>query len=224
MEVFVGTSGWSYGWNRGSSLEWYVQESGLNAVELNMSYYRFPFPNMVASWAKKGKNLAWVIKVNRQVTHYSRLNPKSYPTFRKFLKTFEPLDEYIHYYLLQLPPRFRDLDAVAHFAEEFAHANLAVEFRDASVFTDEVKRWGKEHGVLLVSVDAPDLPLEIMSEKHVYERIHGRTGWYDHDYSASELKEIRDRILATNPHRVHVFFNNNHAMLKNAQQMYKLYY
>ena len=42
VEVYVGTSGWMYPWNLGRSLEWYVNHSGLNAVELNASFYRIP--------------------------------------------------------------------------------------------------------------------------------------------------------------------------------------
>ena len=33
MEVHIGTSGWAYAWNRGGSLAWFVEHSGLNAVE-----------------------------------------------------------------------------------------------------------------------------------------------------------------------------------------------
>ena len=70
--IFVGTSGWSYNWNLGKSLEWYTNESGLNAIELNMSFYRFPYPNMIKSWAKKGSTLAWIIKVHRSITHLKK--------------------------------------------------------------------------------------------------------------------------------------------------------
>ena len=83
MEVFIGTSGWSYNWNEGSSLEWYVNNSGLNAIELNMSFYRFPYPNMVKSWSSKGKQLAWVIKVHRSITHLKKLNKESYLIFER---------------------------------------------------------------------------------------------------------------------------------------------
>ncbi|MEM4399353.1 MAG: DUF72 domain-containing protein [Candidatus Nitrosocaldus sp.] len=72
MESFIGTSGWFYPWNPDGSLDWFVRFSGLNAVELNMSFYRFPSPNMVRSWAAKGKALRWAIKVNRLITHTYR--------------------------------------------------------------------------------------------------------------------------------------------------------
>ncbi|MCK5031150.1 MAG: DUF72 domain-containing protein, partial [Thermoplasmatales archaeon] len=52
---------------------------------------------------------------------------------------------------------------------------------------------------------------------------HGRTGWYTHDYSNEELIEIKDRIISNNPKKVYVFFNNNHAMLRNARTIYKMF-
>jgi uncharacterized protein YecE (DUF72 family) len=79
--VFVGTSGWSYQWNLGNSLDWYLAESGLNAVELNMSYYCFPYPNMIKSWAWKASRLAWVVKLHRSIPHLQKLNRESYPLF-----------------------------------------------------------------------------------------------------------------------------------------------
>jgi uncharacterized protein YecE (DUF72 family) len=77
---------------------------------------------------------------------------------------------------------------------------------------------------LIVSIDAPNMPDKIMSEKIIYERIHGRTSWYSHNYSKEELLEIKKKILFSNPKRVYIFFNNNHAMLENAKVMYCLFY
>ena len=89
------------------------------------------------------------------------------------------------------------------------------------MFTDEIIQWGKKQGLLLVSVDAPNLPNSIMSRDIIYERIHGRTGWYSHNYKDEELLEIKGRIMSPKPKEVYVFFNNDH-MLKNAMRMYEL--
>jgi uncharacterized protein YecE (DUF72 family) len=218
-EVYVGTSGWSYDWNLGNSLDWYVRESGLNAVELNMSFYRFPYPNMVKSWATKGKDLAWVVKVHRSITHFQKLGNSAVEGFQRFKRLFAPLEDLIHYYLFQLPPSFTDLNALEQFIEKTGAEKLAVEFRHPTLFTNDLIEWGKKHGILLVSIDAPHLPRTIMSQEVVYERIHGRTAWYSHDYSDSELREIKERILAGHPKTMYVFFNNNHAMMQNAIQM-----
>ncbi len=184
-----------------------------------MSFYRFPYPNMVRSWATKGKNLAWVVKVHRSITHYQKLNRTAVAGFQRFKTLFAPLEELIHYYLLQLPPSFTDLNTLERFIEETGSKKLAVEFRHPTLFSNECIDWGKKHGVLLVSIDAPQLPRTLMSQTVIYERIHGRTGWYSHDYSDQELQEIQTRILRNNPKTVYVFFNNNHAMLQNAMRM-----
>ena len=222
MEVFIGTSGWSYNWNEGNSLEWYVNHTDLNAIELNMSFYRFPFPNMVKSWSKKGKQLAWVIKVHRSITHHKKLSRESYVIFERFQDIFKPLEEYIHYYLLQLPPHFDNIDTLDLFIDECRCEKLCIEFRNKSLFNDDIIRWAKKKGVLIVSIDAPNMPEKIMSKRIIYERIHGRTGWYSHDYSREELLDIKNRILSCNPERIYLFFNNNHAMLENAKDMYNL--
>jgi uncharacterized protein YecE (DUF72 family) len=223
MEVYIGTSGWAYDWNKKNSLDWYVNHSGLNAIELNMSFYRFPYPNMVKSWSNKGKQLAWVVKVHRSITHFKKLNRESYILFEKFRNVFKPLEDQIHYYLLQLPPRFNNIDALDQFINEFGSNKICVEFRDKSMFNNEIIQWGKKKGVLIVSIDAPNMPDKIMSEKVIYERIHGRTSWYSHNYSKEELLEIKKRVINSNPKRIYVFFNNNHAMLENAKVMYNLF-
>ncbi len=220
--VYVGTSGWSYDWNLGNSLDWYIAESGLNAIELNMSFYRFPFPNMVKSWATKGKSLAWVVKVHRSITHFQKLSSASIERFQRFKKLFAPVEDQIHYYLFQLPPSFTDISTLERFVKKTGTEKIAVEFRHPSLFTEDIKKWGNTQEILLVSIDAPELPRTIMSDTIVYERIHGRTGWYSHDYSAQELQEIKERILTGHPKTTYVFFNNNHAMMKNAKQMYHL--
>lgn len=221
-EIFVGTSGWSYDWNLGKSLEWYKAESKLNAIELNMSYYRFPYPNMIKAWAKKGSNLIWVIKVHRLITHLKKLNQETYSTFERFKKLFLPMEENIHYYLLQFPPKFTDLDKLEKFIDNCGNDKISVEFRNISMFTDDIINWGKKQGVLLVSIDAPKLPYKIMSKEIIYERIHGRTDWYSHNYSDEELFEVKKRIMLLKPKKIYVFFNNNHMMLENAIRMNNL--
>ena len=106
MRFFVGTSGWMYDWNP-DGLDWYVSASGLNAVELNASFYRFPFRNQVISWGKKGSSIRWAIKVNRLITHVYKLNDKAFDIWSKFRILFNPMDSLIDFYLFQLPPMLK---------------------------------------------------------------------------------------------------------------------
>lgn len=227
MKVFVGTSGWAYQiWNPELSLDWYIKNSKLNAIELNASFYRFPFPNQVKSWAKKGKDLRWVVKVNRLVTHVYKFGPKSFPTWKKFQKLFVPLEKNIDFYLFQLPPILTP-NSVPNIEKFVRKSKLgkrfALEFRNERWFEPKWIAWAKRLGITWVSIDAPILSREVFKISDcVYVRMHGRTGWYFHNYSDSELKEVAKKIKATKPKSAYIFFNNDHNMPSNAQRMLKI--
>ncbi len=209
-----------YDWNEGGSLDWYVENSGLNAIELNASFYRFPFPNQVKHWAQTGKELSWAIKVNRLITHQYKLSKNCYRTFGKFLKLFEPLDDRIRYFLFQLPPLLKPsmLENVEKFLGEFGIAErFALEPRNTEWFTEGVCAECKKLGITLVSVDAPFAKCIVRTSQNVYLRMHGRGSWYSHDYSMQELSEIYGTIKKAKPRSAFVFFNNDHDMLGNAR-------
>ncbi len=222
MKVYVGTSGWVYDWNP-DGLDWYVKNSGLNAVELNASFYRFPFKNMVLSWSKKGRDLRWSVKVNRSITHAHKLNERCYPIMEKFLRLFEPMDDLIDFYLLQLPPSFvrneKNVQRLLKFVERFS-VPLAVEFRHESWIDEETVNLAQDF--FIVSFDSPMGTWIVKTHDVVYLRMHGRTAWYAHNYSEEELAEVANKIKGLRPKKVYVFFNNDHWMLENARLMLKL--
>jgi uncharacterized protein YecE (DUF72 family) len=226
MQAFVGTSGWMYSWNRENTLDWYLENSHLNSVELNASYYRFPFPNQVKSWATKGAKLRWSIKVNRLITHLYKFGDKGFSSWQRFSELFKPLDANIDSYLFQLPPFVKP--SIAPKLEEFIKktklaTRFALEVRNIAWFEEKWNNWAKSLGVTWVSMDSPDFPLEVYKTSGVvYERIHGRRSWYSHNYSDKELEEIRRKILNVKPEKVYVYFNNDTHMLGNAQKMLKL--
>ncbi|MCS7106217.1 MAG: DUF72 domain-containing protein [Candidatus Aenigmarchaeota archaeon] len=230
MEVFVGTSGWFYDWNPDLSFDWYVKNSGLNAIELNASFYRFPFPNQVKAWVKKTEEikpeLKWAIKVNKAITHTFKFNQRAFELWERFAGLFKPLEEKIEFYLFQLPPSFTP--KFSSRLEKFIRKTgleerFALEVRNLEWFKEEWVEWAKKLKITWVSVDSPDFPLEVYSSnKIVYQRMHGRTAWYSHYYTDKELKEVKEKILDLKPKKVFVAFNNNHAMLENAQRMLEL--
>ncbi len=227
MEIFVGTSGWLYDWNPRGNFDWYVRNSGLNAVELNASFYRFPFPNQVASWARKGKGIRWAVKVHRSITHVRRLSPQVVDIWMKFYGLFKPLDPYIDFYLFQLPPTFSNTPRNRERIEMFARAiqlgsRFAIEFRHESWFNSDTVEFCRKLGITVVSIDAPIGTWIVTSNGIVYLRMHGRTAWYAHEYALSELVEIANAALRLRPAKIYVFFNNNHWMLENARTMLKL--
>jgi len=223
MEVFVGTSGWLYGWNEKKSLEWYVKNSSLNAVELNATFYRFPFPKAVSSWAVKGKTLRWSIKANRWLTHILRFNEKAFAFWQRFEKLFEPMDHLVDFYLFQIPPSMKvnmSSRIEAFIKKTGLEKRFAFEPRNIEWFDEKWLEWASSLGIIWVSIDCPDLPLDVFNTNGiVYERMHGREGWYTHHYSDEELRQVTNKITATRPEKVYVFFNNDHAMLDNSRKM-----
>lgn len=198
----------------------------MNAVELNASFYRFPFPNQIKSWVKKGATLRWAVKVSRLVTHVHRFDADALEVWRRFAERFAPLERGIDFYLFQLPPTLtpQSRTRIEKFIAKTGLDNrLALEFRHREWFTPESSRWAQELGITLVSVDAPassGLPSVIFCTRGtVYLRLHGRTGWYQHNYTPAELREIAGRIRAADPEAVYVFFNNDQHMLTNAREM-----
>jgi len=227
MEFFVGTCGWMYSWNERRNFDWYAVNSSLNAVELNASFYRFPFPNMVRSWAKKGTHLRWPIKVNSLITHMFKFSERAFQLWNRFNDLFTPLEPNIDFYLFQLPPSMTTKSAplIENFiVKTKLGERFALEVRNATWYSQEWIDWASNFGITWVSVDSPDFPLEVFNTNGlVYERMHGRTEWYAHVYSEEELREVLDKILKAKPTKAYVFFNNNHAMLVNSRRMLTMF-
>jgi uncharacterized protein YecE (DUF72 family) len=222
MKLLVGTSGWSYDWNP-NGLDWFVQNSRLNSVELNASFYRYPYPNQVKGWLSKGKKLRWALKVNRLVTHVYKFNQTGWTRWKSFQKLFQPLDKNTDFYLFQLPPSMGP-DSKKRLETFYKKTKLgerfALEWRKEEWFTKENVEWAKELGLTLVSVDAPQFSRDVYNTSGlVYVRMHGRSGWYSHNYSDSEIQEVLGKIQIAKSKKAYVFYNNDHAMLENAQRM-----
>lgn len=227
--VFVGTSGWSYDWNP-NGFDWYARNSGLNSVELNASFYRFPFRNQVYSWSRKTpEGFRWTIKVSRIITHVYRMGFKAISVFNKFASLFKPLEDKIDYYLFQLPPFVEPsrntIRSIERFFTEVGVAEeAAIEWRNNKWFSGEWEEWASDRGLTVVSVDSPDLPRHVFNTAGtVYLRMHGRSSWYSHNYTVGELKEVVRNVLASKPRRIYVFMNNDHFMLSNAQTILKIF-
>jgi uncharacterized protein YecE (DUF72 family) len=218
MDVFVGTSGWYYDWNKKKNLDWFVQNSGLNTVELNASYYRFPFPNQIESWKIKGAGLRWSIKVHRSITHWRQLSGTARETWENFRELFEPMDHLIDFYLFQVPPKFADVSKALSFAEDTELGKrFALEIRNKELLGNDELCARLTEKVTLVSIDSPDYRNRIFPGKIVYMRMHGREVWYNYNYSHEEILNLRGKIRDFKPEKIYLFFNNDHNMLDNAR-------
>mgnify|MGYP005839394503 CR=1 FL=1 len=224
-KYYIGTSGWFYQWNEDKSLDWYINQTGFNAIELNASFYRFPFPNQIKKWSQVGSSLRWSVKVTRRITHLNKFSlENSSELWKRFYELFQPLDHLIDFYLFQAHPKFSDenKDVLCKF---IYFTNLGKRFafepRHPSWFNKNNYTWAKKIGITLVSVDSPKFQNIIVNNHHIiYLRLHGRTKWYSHNYNDEELLEIKNHIFASGKFKkVYIFFNNDHDMLENGKRM-----
>jgi len=226
MKVYIGTSGWLYDWNEGGNFEWFVKNSGLNSVELNASFYRFPFPNQIKSWTEKSGNIRFSVKVHRKITHILKLNTSAISVWNDFQTLFSPLEDKIAFYLFQMPPSFSPnyLDKVKKF---FSNINdrkkVAIEFRHPDWFNETMVREIERIGIAFVSIDSPQIQSFIVKTNSViYLRFHGRGGWYNYNYSKKEMRDICKKIYCLKPYSIYAYFNNDHDMLSNAREFYNM--
>lgn len=119
------------------------------------------------------------MKVHRSITHLRKLSEKSLATWSRFRDLFKPLEDYVDFYLFQMPPTFRmSKDSIARLRSfaEAAHlgSKLAIEFREPSWFSQEAASICREVGATPVSVDSPIGTWIVSSNDVVYLRMHGR--------------------------------------------------
>ncbi|MDX1637440.1 MAG: DUF72 domain-containing protein [Balneolaceae bacterium] len=80
--------------------------SVFNTVEGNTTFYNVPDKQTVQKWgAQTPDGFKFCFKFNRSITHYKRLNDVE-DEVRRFLEVFEPIEERLGPFLIQLPPQF----------------------------------------------------------------------------------------------------------------------
>ncbi len=98
--------------------DWFILNSGLNTVELNASFYRYPSLNQIESWNRKGADLRWTVKVHRSITYWRKFTKSALESWNNFRELFEPMDHLIDFYLFQMPPKFDNVTKALRFAED----------------------------------------------------------------------------------------------------------
>jgi len=225
MSIFkVGTSGYNYFWNEGkpTQFKWYLKQN-FNTVEINATFYSFPYKSWIKSWSYAPEYFDFSIKVNRIITHYAKLSEKAIDVFKKFKDIFKEIEDKIAFWLFQMPPSFEYSDQNLFRIKNFFSSidvNSVIEFRDPSWWRKEVFDILKEIDVIFCSVDAPELPRDIIEiNGKIYLRLHGREDWYNYEYSKEELDEIIKQILKISPKKCYIYLNNDHGMLPNGKYL-----
>ncbi len=219
--IRVGTSGFSYKhWfgpfypadlAKNKAFEYYKTQ--LDTVELNVSFYRLVSPSTYEKWHNLvNKDFLFAVKASRFVTHVKHL--KDFESFKRFLKTIEPLQNNLGPILIQLPAIYKkDIGTLKHFIESLPVSNrYAFEFRNQSWFSDEVYQVLSDNNVALVLSQSPNYPYaEVITADFTYIRFHGPSELYGGSYSSQKLQQWARKIVAWNEEDIDVFayFNND---------------
>lgn len=199
FDLRIGTAGWSIPSAvadrfppPGTHLERYAR--GMNAVEINTSFYR---PHRRQTWEKWAAatppGFAFSVKLPKQLTHEQRLT-EPVARLESFAAEVEGLGDRLAVLLVQLPP---NLGFDAPIAEAFFDAvrarfevPVALEPRHADWFTAEADGWLAERRIARVAADPSRHPgAEIPGGWRglTYYRLHGSPRVYYSAYSADDL-------------------------------------
>lgn len=216
MELFVGTSGFSYVEWKGSfypeglpdseMLKSYAER--LSTVEINNTFYRMPAPALLEGWRNKVEPAArftFALKAPRSISHVSRLKDAADGTAH-FLKVAATLGERLGPVLFQLPPFFKkDAGVLREFLAGLpASVSAAFEFRHPSWFDDEVTALLADHGAALVAGDPDEgepLPL-IATAPFGYLRLRAAS------YDLAGLRAWHESIAAQPWQRAFVYLKH----------------
>lgn len=217
MQFYVGTSGFSYKEWKGSfypakikadeMLAFYAQH--FSTVEINNTFYRMPKTAVVESWAGQvPDSFQFVLKASKRITHIKRLKEAEEPT-EFLLKAASVLGDKQGPLLFQLPPNLKkDLPRLETFlAHVKKRARVAMEFRNASWFDDEVYACLRSHAASLCLSEADDMPAVPLVHTTDWGYLRLRSEGYTDEQLADWIKKVRDQGWQ----KCYVFFKHEDA-------------
>lgn len=213
MNLFVGTSGYSYKQWKGSfypeklsdkkMLNFYSEH--FNTVEINNTFYRMPKQEVFDSWKQQvNPNFKFVIKAPKQITHIKKLETGDALTH--FIKTSVSLEDQFGALLFQFPPYFKkDIEKLQSFTDAISdNIKAAFEFRNDTWFDDEVYDCLRKKNFALCLSDTDEKPIDkiIPTADWAYLRMRKT------DYQPDTLKEWHKTISHGKWNDAFVFFKH----------------
>lgn len=218
---WIGCSGWQYKHWRGAFypadlpqarwLEYYTQR--FDTVEINNSFYRLPESATFLAWRERApRGFVYAVKASRFLTHLKKLKDPAAP-LALFFSRADQLGPALGPVLYQLPPRWpANLERLTTFLKTLPKRRRhAIEFREASWYTDEVFALLKRYHVALCLHDMRGSATgRRRVAPFVYARFHG-VERYSGSYSDAHLAEWAGWIAAQLAEGVDVYayFNND---------------
>ena len=214
MEIRAGTSGFAYKEWKGSfypedlksadMLPFYAGRFG--TVEINNSFYRMPADGVLGDWAAQvPPGFMFVLKANRQITHFKRLKEESYEPLEYFCDRATTLGDRLGPVLFQLPPNMKkDVPRLAAFLERMpAGIRPAFEFRHASWLDDETydALRSADAALVIAQTGEEETPL-VATASWGYLRLRKV------DYAPGEVEAWAERVRVQTWTEAYVFFKH----------------
>ncbi|MEO1128757.1 MAG: DUF72 domain-containing protein [Planctomycetota bacterium] len=214
MQMFVGTSGYSYkewkgtfypdGTKPAEMLSYYLTQ--LPAVEINNTFYRMPTEKVLSGWAEQTPDdFRFSIKASRRITHMKRLKGVE-EDVSFLLSSLETLGARLGALLFQLPPNFKkDIERIEAFFQLLPPGTPTVfEFRHDSWFDEETAQVLQAHSCAwcVSDVDDEDSPELRMTAPSGYVRLRRES------YTSKALQTWHERIAAMPWEKAFVFFKH----------------
>ncbi|MEW6251722.1 MAG: DUF72 domain-containing protein [Planctomycetota bacterium] len=217
MNLFVGTSGYSYKEWKGSfypedlpakrMLAYYGER--FRTVEINNTFYRMPKAAVLQSWASEvPAGFRFVLKAPQRITHVHRLKDAG-DAVAYLCETAGALGDKLGPLLFQLPPNLKkDVPRLRDFLALLpAQRRAAFEFRHASWLDDEVFDLLRGRHVALCIAEAED-GLEVPC---VGTADWGYLRLRRPEYGDAELRAWFQRICGQGWREAFVFFKHEEA-------------
>lgn len=213
MRILAGCSGYAYKPWKGSFYPEDLPDSGMFAyyvsqlpsVEINNTFYRMPNRAAVEKWVRETpEGFRLVLKASRRITHNAKLADVG-ELLQYLFEVTAPLGAALGAHLFQLPPYLRkDVPLLAAFLEQIpVGQRVALEFRHASWFDDEVFAALRSRDAALVVADAEKLEVPfVATAAWGYLRLRRDS------YTDAEMQHWADRVAEQEWSEAYVFFKH----------------
>jgi uncharacterized protein YecE (DUF72 family) len=220
MEVYVGTSGYSYKEWKGQfypdkispkeMLRFYSEHFG--TVEINNTFYHMPTESVLASWVEQvPDDFVFAFKAPQVITHLKRLRNVGQET-EYLLRTLSVLGERLGPILFQFPKSFHaDHSTLKDFLPLISRTmSCAFEFRSPSWLDAGIHDLLRERGCSLCIADSD----ENQTNEIIATAPWGYLRLRRSDYTDADLSRWMEGILLQKWKRAFVFFKHDEEAKK----------
>ncbi len=216
MQLFVGTSGYSYKEWKGTfypedlsaakMLSFYANH--FSTVEINNTFYRMPDPKTVGKWASEVPDgFTFVLKAPQRITHQKKLIDCADDVHALF-EAAESLGPKLGPVLFQLPPFLKkDAARLCSFIGILPkEQRVAFEFRHESWVDDEIVATLRERDAAMCLSDTDEVtdPASVVVPSATWGYLRLRRT----EYQGTQLEDWRTRIESQPWSAAYVFFKH----------------